>query len=169
MSHWDNRFFDMVELVASWSEDTSSKVGAVIVGDGHEVLSIGFNGLPRRVKYRISLDQRSKKYKYFEHAERNAIYNAARIGVSLIGSTIYLRSCPCADCARAIIQSGMRRIKIKQPNTAKRWHSSVTDGLIMLLSADVEIMLADNPLFNICSDLCDLYCCGHTDTFSEII
>ena len=105
-SHWDKRFFDLASLVSSWSEDTSRKVGAIIVADTNEILSTGYNGLPRGVSSDVE-SRHSKndgeKYFWFEHAERNAIYNSARNGMRLKGSTLYATLFPCADCARAIV------------------------------------------------------------------
>lgn len=132
MSKWPERFIQMAEFVSQWSKDPSTKCGAVIVGEDNEVLSTGFNGFPRGVEetdeYLVGagdaewmeeqLNDRWKrppegpKYEYVEHAERNAIYNAARTGVRTAGATMYLNyavEC-CADCTRAIIQAGIRRV-----------------------------------------------------------
>ena len=115
-SHWDKRFFDLASLVSSWSEDTSRKVGAVIVADTNEILSTGYNGLPRGVSSDVE-SRHSKndgeKYFWFENAERNAIYNSARNGMRLKGSTLYATLFPCADCARAIVQSGISVVKTR--------------------------------------------------------
>ena len=78
---WDNRFLSMAKLIATWSRDRSTKVGAVIVGPNREVRSVGYNGFPRGVNDAIeSRYERPGKYDWTEHAERNAIYNAARYG-----------------------------------------------------------------------------------------
>jgi len=110
MNKWDQRFFQLCDVLASWSEDSSRKVGAVIVGPSNEVRSTGFNGLPRSIsssdEQRHSRDS-GEKYYWFEHAERNAIFNAARAGIGLMGCKIYVSLFPCADCVRAIIQSGI--------------------------------------------------------------
>lgn len=114
-TNWDKRFMDLALHVAQWSKYPGRKVGAVIVDDRRTVVSIGYNGLVRG-----SNDEDTSKYektvKYFwsEHAERNAIYNAARqlIGTTTIYSTLF----PCADCARAIIQCGIRKIISPEPN-----------------------------------------------------
>jgi dCMP deaminase len=107
---WDKRFQALCDHIAGWSEDRDFQVGAVIVGPAHEIRSTGYNGLPRGVKAAdmARFDRPSgEKFFWFEHAERNAIYNAARMGVALAGCTIYVNRFPCADCARAIIQSGL--------------------------------------------------------------
>lgn len=107
---WADRFLGLCDHIASWSEDRDFQVGCVIVGDGHEVRTMGYNGLPRGVSAHD--DQRfdrasGEKFHWIEHAERNAIYNAARAGVNLQGCTLYVNRFPCADCGRAIIQSGI--------------------------------------------------------------
>lgn len=112
-SHWDARFFLLCDMIASWSEDTSRKVGSVVVGPSNEIRSTGYNGFPRGVD--SSLSERhernlGEKYLWFEHAERNAIYNAAGSGTATTGCRMYVNSFPCADCARAIIQSGITQL-----------------------------------------------------------
>ena len=74
---WHNRFMDVAKLVATWSKDTSTKVGAVVVGPDKEIRSTGYNGLVRGVDDNIpERMERPTKYDFFEHAERNAVYNA---------------------------------------------------------------------------------------------
>ena len=111
---WHKYFLNMAQFVSTKSKDESTKVGAVIVAADHSVLSTGYNGLPRGVEYNDYKQGRPQKYKYFEHAERNAIYNAARNGTHLLGSTIYLNwgPAPCTDCTRGIIQSGIQQIVV---------------------------------------------------------
>jgi dCMP deaminase len=105
---WDSRWMDMARLVASWSKDRSRKCGAVIVDSRNVLVSLGWNGFPRGVDDTVDArHERPAKYHWTEHAERNAIYNAAANGHPTKGCTIYLPWYPCADCARAIIQSGI--------------------------------------------------------------
>ena len=125
---WRRRFLDLCDHVASWSEDRDFQVGAVVVGPGHEVRSTGYNGLPRGVSDTddTRFDRPSgEKFFWFEHAERNAIYNAARAGVAIAGCTIYVNRFPCADCARAIIQCGIVCVECpaKPEHDGKRDHS----------------------------------------------
>lgn len=113
MSTWDEYFIRIAMEVAKKSKDDSTKVGCVIVGEHHNVLSTGFNGFPRGVDEDLLLRWvRPTKYLFVEHAERNALYNAARHGVRLEGATAYLNweACPCTDCARGFIQSGIRAV-----------------------------------------------------------
>jgi dCMP deaminase len=109
---WDNRFMEMALLVASWSKDRNTHVGCIIVGPQREVRSVGYNGFPRGVNDEVEARfERPLKYMWTEHAERNAIYNSSRMGLSLEGCTMYLNGdhgFPCTDCARAIIQCGIK-------------------------------------------------------------
>lgn len=113
---WDTYFIDIADAVRRKSKDTSTQVGAVIVGHDKQIVSTGFNGFPRGIDETDPARwERPIKYQYVEHAERNAIYNAARTGVSLTGCTLYLVGMgppcvPCTECAKAVIQSGITRV-----------------------------------------------------------
>lgn len=109
---WDEYFVEMARLVATRSKDPSTHIGAVIVGPDNEVLSTGYNNFPRGINDNVpERSERPEKYFWFEHAERNAIYSAARNGVRLKDCRMFL-SCwiPCTDCMRAIIQSGIKEV-----------------------------------------------------------
>ncbi len=101
----------MAYFVAMRSKDKSTHHGAVIISnDDHAVLSTGYNSFPRWIDDDVPARQeRPEKYLWFEHAERNAIYNAAKHGIGLNFSTIYVTGVPCMDCARAIVQAGIRQ------------------------------------------------------------
>jgi dCMP deaminase len=114
---WDEYFMDIARFVATRSKDRSRKVGCVIIGPGKEIRATGYNGFPRGVDDNIEeRHQRPAKYRWTEHAERNAIYNAARSGVSMLGCVIYLPWYPCMDCARAIVQSGITTVIAVEPD-----------------------------------------------------
>jgi len=114
---WDDLFMAMAFLVASKSEDKNTRIGAVIVGPDHEVRSVGYNGMPRKVKNTNKRQERPEKYFWFEHAERNAVYNASLVGIPLKGCTMYTNGIPCMDCARGVIQSGITKVVYH-----KRWN-----------------------------------------------
>lgn len=111
MNKWDKRFFNMCELVASWSKDPSTKVGAVIVDNFNRVLSIGYNGFPRGVEdLSVRYLDCKTKYQMVIHAEENAILNATS---SLENTTVYIYPlCPCSNCAARIIQAGIKTVKV---------------------------------------------------------
>lgn len=140
---WKQRWSDLAKTVASWSRDDSTKVGAVIVDGRNVVLSLGWNDIPRRVfesKEKVP-DRHVKPEKYFwyEHAERNAIYNAAANGSKLLGSTLFVTMYPCADCARGIIQSGIKKVVVTNSELNDSWKESVSKSLKMFEEAEVQI------------------------------
>ena len=134
----------MCTLVASRSEDGSTKCGTVIVGMGNQVISTGYNGFPRGIKNTPERNERPLKYSFFEHSERNAIYNAARSGVSTLGATIYVTGYPCCDCVRAIIQAGIVRVIIpgerNQEGFEERWKESIAVSKEMLAEAGIQLI-----------------------------
>lgn len=106
----------MAYLMALGSKDERTKISAVIVGPDDEIRSTGHNGFPRGLNDDLPERQaQPEKDFWFEHAERNAIYNAVRIGVSLKGCTLYTQRVPCEACARAIVQAGIDKVVIHQP------------------------------------------------------
>jgi dCMP deaminase len=113
---WDEYFCGLAMVVKEKSKDPSTKVGAIIVSAENEIISTGFNGFPRGINESSEARwERPVKYAFVEHAERNAIYNAARIGVSTKGARIYLAglgppTLPCTECARAVIQAGITEV-----------------------------------------------------------
>ena len=142
---WDNYFFTIVDAVKEKSKDTSTKIGCIIVGTNHEIISTGFNGFPIGVSEEPDRLERPMKYMFTEHAERNAIYLAARRGVSLSNSILYVTEFPCADCARAIIQSGIREVRIDstkyRPDFDDRWKESMDVAKTMFNEAGVIVKI----------------------------
>ena len=145
---WVSYFRELAHTVKNKSKDESTQIGAVIVGKDHEIVSTGYNSFPRGIVDNIKERQeRPEKYYWFEHAERNAIYNAARIGVSTKGTTMYL-SCgvPCADCARGIINAGITRIFCERQNITKGniWPDSYERSWEMFDEAGVKVCFYDD-------------------------
>lgn len=140
---WDARYLSLAAQVASWSKDTSTRVGCVIVGTAGQILSTGYNGLPRGVSDTSERMARPAKYSWTEHAERNAIYNAARSGLSLVGSTLYTPWHPCAECARGIIQSGIGTVVLGSGVLDERWTNSVDIARIMFEESNVRVRRMD--------------------------
>lgn len=136
---WDKRYMEMAMLVATWSKDPSSKIGAVAVNEKGQILTTGYNGFPRGIADDDRLNDRPVKYKYIVHAEQNAIYNATYNGVSLHGSTMYVAGLPCcSDCAKGIIQVGVRRVVMNGDPLNGRWAESTRLTLDMFKEANVE-------------------------------
>lgn len=118
---WKEYYLNICEQIKLKSKDNSTKIGVVIVGPGNEIVSTGYNSFPRGIDDdRPERQERPEKYYWMVHAEQNAIYNAARIGVSTMGCTMYM-SCgvPCPDCARGIINSGIKKIVVGGGDAAK--------------------------------------------------
>lgn len=116
---WNDYFLTIAEAVGARSKDPSTQIGAVIVDDENQIVSTGYNGLPRgMVEDDPILFERPSKYDYFEHAERNAIYAAARKGCSVKGCRIYLagKHFCCLECARAIVQAGISEVFCPEPD-----------------------------------------------------
>lgn len=118
--NWDEYYLDICKTVAARSKDPNTQVGCVIAGPAHEIRSTGYNSLPRGIRddapERL---ERPAKYLWMEHAERNAIYNAARCGTPLEGCTLYVEIMPCMDCARALVQAGIREVVISSGRMAE--------------------------------------------------
>ena len=131
----------MAKLVSTWSKDPSTKVGSVIVDSDNTVISVGFNGLPRRIQDTDQrLNNRDIKLKMIIHAEINAIITAKR---PLNGTTIYTYPfMSCSQCAGMIIQSGIcRHISYKTNN--ERWKDSFDLALEMFDEARVIVNLLE--------------------------
>jgi dCMP deaminase len=143
--NWNEYFMNLAEAVALKSKDQSTKLGTVIVGPDHEIRATGYNSFPRGIIDDVQERQeRPAKYKWFEHSERNAIYNAARHGVSLDDCVLYCTWPPCTDCARAIIQVGISKIVLKSFDIPSRWVVDMTTSITMLKEAVIPIQLFTN-------------------------
>jgi dCMP deaminase len=145
MGNWNEKFLELTKHIASWSKDKNTKVGAIIADNENRVLSIGYNGFPSGCNdYIDERYERPAKYLFTEHAERNAIYSAAKNGVRLKDSVMYLMWFPCADCSRAIIQSGIKRLVCSKPDLdTPKWGEHFKAGLEMLSEANIEIEYVD--------------------------
>lgn len=153
---WDNYFMTMAYLVSMKSKDPGTRVGAVIVGPDQEIRSTGYNGLPRGIADK-KIRYEDKEYKYLagNHAEENAILNCVLIGVSARDCTIYTPWIPCARCAKAIIQSGIKSVVYdinfpgNDPEFQVNWRRSMEISKEILLEAGIEIREFDGPLIHI--------------------
>ena len=123
---WDERYLDLAKEISSWSKDPSRKIGAVAVGPKGNVLAQGYNGFPRGISDSSDrYDDRTRKYELVVHAEMNVIYNATYNGVSLDGATLYVHGLPaCSDCAKGIIQVGIKRVVMREQLMPEYWQAS---------------------------------------------
>lgn len=111
---WDEYFMGVAKLSAMRSKDPSTQVGACIVSEDNKILSMGYNGFPKGCSDdefpwgKGDPDDYNDKYLYVTHSELNAILNYR--GGSLEGSKLYVTLFPCNECAKAIIQSGIKEL-----------------------------------------------------------
>lgn len=148
MDKWDERFMDMAFKVSTWSScfKEDGQVGAVITKD-KRILTTGYNGAGSgiksckekgeclRVKLGIASGTRHELC-YAVHAEQNAIIQAAKLGVSVEGATLYCTHQPCVICAKMIINSGIKRVVYK--------HGYPDDfSMEMFKEAGVEVLRYD--------------------------
>ena len=136
---WHETYLELCDVMATRSDDLRTKLGCVIVGPDKEIITTGYNGLPRGIAATQDRLVAPAKYLYTEHAERNAILNATRFGAILKGCTLYCQRPPCADCARAIIQAGIKEIVIREQLLTPKWKDSTEAALEMLKEAKVSI------------------------------
>ena len=117
MSNKDLTNLNIAKTIAQQkSKDTSTKVGCLILTPDGGPVSWGYNGMCRGMDdHRPERLERPEKYFWFEHAERNAIYNAARKGIPLSGCHAYVTMFPCMDCARGLVQSGIVKVVTAAP------------------------------------------------------
>ena len=142
-------YLGMAYDLAHNSPDLSTQLGAVLMNKRshfYSVIGIGWNTLPRGVKTSDERLSRPTKYLYTEHAERNAIFDAARRGHATEGSTMFCPWFACADCGRAIIQSGVKKVighKAMFDGTPDRWKDSIAEAFVMFGEAGVQTEIFD--------------------------
>lgn len=136
--HWDEYFMGVAMLSAMRSKDPNTQVGACIVSAENKILSMGYNGFPAGCsddEFPWGRDGEDNKYFYTTHSELNAILNYR--GGSLEGAAIYVTLFPCNECAKAIIQSGIRRVIYADDKYADT--AGVIASKRMLRAAGVEL------------------------------
>lgn len=136
MTKWDTRFIDLAKLVASWSKDPSTQVGAVIVDKDKRIVSTGFNGFPQGVDDEVT--DRDIKLLRTIHAEENALLFARR---DVTGMTVYVTRPPCARCAAKLIQSGVARVVYPLPpvDFVERWGNEMREANAMFSQVGTTI------------------------------
>ena len=135
---WDEYFMQMAELTAKRSTCLRRKVGAIIVKDKH-IIATGYNGAPKglphcddlggcyREKLGVPSGQRHELCRAL-HAEQNAIIQAATLGQSIEGGTIYVTHQPCVICAKMIINAGIKRIVVRNGYPDELAQSMISDA-----------------------------------------
>jgi len=138
---WLQRFYQMAELVASWSKDPSTQVGAVIT-QHNRVVSLGFNGYPHGVSDSAGEDSRDLKLLKTIHAEENAILFAKR---DLVGCDMIVTHFPCPNCAAKIIQTGITSVYSPPPDPefSSRWGEKIKISESMFAESGVAVVWLD--------------------------
>lgn len=144
MINWNEYYINLCNEVKTRSKDKNTQIGVVIVGEDNQIISTGYNSFPRGIDDNLEERQeRPEKYYWFAHAETNAIINCALTGVSTKGARMYMScSCPCTDCARNIINAGIKEIWCKNGNTTsnkEKWDEHAKRSIIMFKEAGVKI------------------------------
>jgi dCMP deaminase len=141
VTSWDQYFTDLLGPVAAKSKDRSRKIGCIIVGPDHEIRTTGYNNPPRGADDSVEARyERPEKYYWFEHSERNAIYNAARMGTPLAGCTAYVSLFPCMDCARGIVQAGIVEVIAPAPDmTDPVWAEHFERTMLLFSETGVRV------------------------------
>lgn len=146
--NWDEYYLEICKVVAARSKDPNTKLGCIIVGPAHEIRTTGYNSFPRGIRDDVPERLvRPEKYLWIEHAERNAICNAARCGTPLEGCTLYVEIMPCMDCARAIVQAGIREVVVSATRMAQ-YSSAYYDehfGNSEILLTEAKVLIRRHP------------------------
>lgn len=134
---------DMAFKMAERSKDPSTQVGAVIVDRDKNIVSTGYNGAARGVHDTPERYERPTKYGFVVHAEANAVFAAARRGVSTEDGTIYVTHTPCSSCADAIIQAGITCVVIGPGLVKGDWSSQMAGATARFNEAGVVVEMID--------------------------
>ena len=130
MSKFDDKYMQMAAIWASNSYCKRRQVGALLVKD-RMIISDGYNGTPSGFE-NICEDENGVTKPYVLHAEANAITKIARSGNNSDGSTLYVTDSPCIECAKLIIQAGIKRVIYSR-------EYRLTDGIDLLRRAGIEV------------------------------
>lgn len=137
---WQNYFLQIAAVVKTRSKDPNTQIGCVIVDSDNQIVATGYNDLPRNARNVAQRFERPTKYDYMVHAEANAIFAAARRGISLKGCTLYLSGThfSCLGCARAIIQSGISEVYLPTPDFNNTTHQ-FEESYNLLIECGVKV------------------------------
>lgn len=137
------KFMKMVYDWADLSKDPRTRIGAVIVRDDVPI-SNGYNNFPRKVlDLEFRYNNREIKHQFIVHAERNSIFNAAKLGHKTDGATLYTQGIPCAECMQGVINAGIIKVicHSRWPNLKHdpKWVESSEIARTMMIEAGVEL------------------------------
>lgn len=137
---WHHRFTALAALVSTWSKDPRTKVGAVIVDHDLTILGTGYNGFPRGVADTPErLNNREAKHAFTMHAEANAVMQALATGKPLRNASIYCTHFPCVECAKIIVQGGIKRVTSPLGDDLPGWEISQARAREIFAEAAVTV------------------------------
>ncbi len=149
---WDDYFMGVAVLASKRSKDPSTQVGACIIDEDKRILSTGYNGFPQgcsdeEFPWNRDPEKGETKYNFVVHAELNAILNSR--GKSLVGSRVFVTLFPCHECAKAIIQTGVKEViylsdkynGTESDNASKRMLSAAGIKLTKLKPTKAQLVL----------------------------
>ncbi|TDP92352.1 dCMP deaminase [Leucobacter luti] len=148
---WGETFMQIAETVRQRSKDPNTQTGAVLVSSDNRVLSLGYNGMPNGVDDtqmpwgRDDEDPLNTKYPFVIHAERNAVLNFRGILRELAGSTAYVTHYPCNECAKELIQVGVRRVIVARPYLSAVGLTKASERLFEMAGVQVEMTTTTTP------------------------
>lgn len=142
----DKEYLELTDAIAKKSKDRSTKIGALLLHIPTEHMIVGWNDIPVAVKDTDERRERPAKYFYTEHAERNVIFSAVRQNVPIPECVLYTKGVPCADCARATLLTGIKKIVVwkrgsgLETEARNSWGDSIEAGRNILTEGGVEIV-----------------------------
>ena len=147
---WDHRFMEMTDTISGWAScyQKNRKMGAVIVRD-KRILTTGYNGAPQGIKPCVERGECLRRKLgipsgtraevcYAVHAEQNALIQAARMGVSVYGATMYVTYSPCIICARLLINAGIVRVIYRYDYTDEFSREILKEAGVELIKFDPD-------------------------------
>lgn len=147
VGYWHQIMRDALNVALN-SPDQSTQNGAVLLNAAGTRIGADCNRFPDGVSYDDSRWVRPLKYSFVEHAERNAIYQAAKFGNRALGGTLVAPWAACADCARSIIQAGIGKLVRCTADPNARWDESIAIGDTMMVEAGIIIVEIEPPEIN---------------------
>jgi dCMP deaminase len=145
------QLLNVAEQIKPMSKDAKTQIAVLILDTEYTIRSVGYNSFPRGIDdSRPERQERPEKYFWFEHAERNSIYNAARTHADIRNSWMLLTcGMPCTDCARGIIQAGLEGIIMKEKSNSKTttqtiWEEHALRSEQMFAEAGIKIVYLED-------------------------
>ena len=146
---WARWLYYAYNGVAKQSHDPSTQNGALLINERGDLLAIDVNRFPDGVRISKERWERPLKYKIIEHAERNVIFKLAKQGIKTEGLIMICPWAACSDCARAIIQCGIKKLvthKQAHERSPEFWRQEIEIAFTMLKEANVEVVMFDGVL-----------------------